>query len=271
MLRIEKLADLQRKLYLCFIMIELTNNLRKMVASLGNARSRREEKCFIAEGTKCVCDTWNAFKCRYLFATSAWVDAHVHELPGAQPIVVKRADMERMSQLSTPSQVLAVYELPEAKFDEASLSSNLVIALDRVQDPGNLGTIMRIADWFGITDIVCSHDTVDVYNPKVVQATMGAISRVKVHYLDLVDLIKRNADIPVYGTFLDGRNIYETSLTPHGIVVMGNEGQGISDEIGALIKRRLFIPSYPQERPTSESLNVGMATAITIAEFRRRM
>ena len=252
-------------------MIELTNNLRKMVASLGNARSRREEKCFIAEGTKCVCDTWNAFKGRYLFATSAWVDAHTHELPGAQPIVVKRADMERMSQLSTPSQVLAVYELPEAKFDEASLSSNLVIALDRVQDPGNLGTIMRIADWFGITDILCSHDTVDVYNPKVVQATMGAISRVKVHYLDLVDLIKRNTDIPVYGTFLDGRNIYETSLTPHGIVVMGNEGKGISDEVGDLIKRRLFITSYPQERPTSESLNVGMATAITIAEFRRRM
>ena len=242
-----------------------------MVASLGNARSRREEKCFIAEGTKCVCDTWNAFKCRYLFATSAWVDAHAHELPGAQPIVVKRADMERMSQLSTPSQVLAVYELPDVKFDEASLSSNLVIALDRVQDPGNLGTIMRIADWFGITDIVCSLDTVDVYNPKVVQATMGAISRVKVHYLDLVDLIKRKTDIPVYGTFLDGRNIYETSLTPHGIVVMGNEGQGISDEIGALIKRRLYIPSYPQERPTSESLNVGMATSITIAEFRRRM
>ena len=165
----------------------------------------------------------------------------------------------------------SLYEMPQSKFDESSLASNLVIALDRVQDPGNLGTIMRIADWFGITDIICSLDTVDVYNPKVVQATMGAISRVKVHYLDLANLIKQNPNIPVYGTFLDGRNIYETSLTPHGIVVMGNEGQGISNEIGALIKRRLFIPSYPQERPTSESLNVGMATAITIAEFRRRM
>ena len=252
-------------------MSELTNNLRKMVASLGNARSRREEKCFVAEGTKCVCDTWHAFSCRYLFATQAWVDEHKNALPGSAPIIVKRADMERMSQLSTPSQVLAVYELPESKFDEKRLTSNLVIALDRVQDPGNLGTIIRIADWFGITDIVCSPDTVDVYNPKVVQATMGAISRVKVHYVDLADLIKRNTDIPVYGTFLDGRNIYETSLTPHGIVVMGNEGQGISDEIGVLIKRRLFIPSYPQERPTSESLNVGMATAITIAEFRRRI
>lgn len=242
-----------------------------MVASLGNVRNRREENCFVAEGTKCVIDTWQSFKCKYLFATSAWIDQYVNFLPGAQPIVVKRTDMERMSQLSTPSQVLAVYEMPQVAFEEKVLSSNLVIALDRVQDPGNLGTIIRIADWFGITDIVCSLDTVDVYNPKVVQATMGAISRVKVHYLDLVDLIKRNLNIPVYGTFLDGRNIYETSLTPHGIVVMGNEGQGISDEIGQLIKRRLFIPSFPQDRPTSESLNVGMATAIAIAEFRRRI
>lgn len=242
-----------------------------MVASLGNVRNRREEGCFVAEGTKCVCDTWHAFKCRYLFATAAWIDQFGKSLSGANPIVVKRADMERMSQLITPSQVLAVYEMPDANFDEKILSSNLVIALDRVQDPGNLGTIIRVADWFGITDIVCSPDTVDVYNPKVVQATMGAISRVEVHYLDLVNLIKSNPDIPAYGTFLDGRNIYETSLTPHGIVVMGNEGQGITEEVGMLIKRRLFIPSYPQERPTSESLNVGMATAITIAEFRRRI
>lgn len=250
---------------------ELTNNLRKLVSSLGNARNRREEGCFIAEGTKCVTDTWHSFKCRYLFATSSWVEQHAGELNGAQPIVVKRMDMERMSQLVTPPQVLAVYETPDYKFDCNVLTSNLVIALDRVQDPGNLGTIIRIADWFGITDIVCTPDTVDVYNPKVIQATMGAISRVKTHYLDLSDLIKKNHDVPVYGTFLDGRNIYETSLTPHGIVVMGNEGQGISAEIGALIKRRLYIPSYPQEQPTSESLNVGMATAITIAEFRRRL
>ena len=242
-----------------------------MVASLGNARNRREEKCFVAEGTKCVVDTWNAFKCRYLFATSAWIEAHAKELPGVNPIVVKRADMERMSQLSTPSQVLAVYELPDVEFDEASLSSNLVIALDRVQDPGNLGTIMRIADWFGITDIVCSPDTVDVYNPKVVQATMGAISRVKVHYLDLVDLIKRNADIPVYGTFLDGDNMYEKELTPYGLLVMGNEGNGVSAEVASLVNERLYIPNYPPQRETSESLNVAMATGIICAEFRRRM
>lgn len=242
-----------------------------MVASLGNARNRREKGCFVAEGTKCVTDTWHFFQCRYLFATAAWIERHGKELPGAQPIVVKRTDVERMSQLSTPTQVIAVYDISERTFDPTVLHENLVIALDRVQDPGNLGTIIRVADWFGITDILCTPDTVDVYNPKVVQATMGAISRVRVHYLNLEDLIKVNPDIPVYGTFLDGRNIYETTLTPHGIVVMGNEGQGISDEIGRLIRRRLFIPSYPQDRPTSESLNVGMATAITIAEFRRRI
>ena len=153
------------------------------------------------------------------------------------------------------------------------MNSSLSLALDSVQDPGNMGTIVRIADWFGIDAVFASKDTVDVFNPKVVQATMGAVFRVKMHYVDLPALFKNVLALEgkVYGTFLDGRNIYETSLTPHGIVVMGNEGQGISNEVGDLIKRRLFIPSYPQERPTSESLNVGMATAITMAEFRRRM
>jgi TrmH family RNA methyltransferase len=175
-----------------------------------------------------------------------------------------------MSQLTTPSSVIAVYEIPQSALDETIVNEQLVIALDRVQDPGNLGTIMRVADWFGISYIVCSRDTVDVYNPKVVQATMGAISRVKVHYVDLPDFIARHRDVPVYGTLLDGDNIYETSLQNHGLVVMGNEGQGLSDEVKAMVSHRLLIPSYPPERPTSESLNVGMATAITIAEFRRQ-
>lgn len=250
--------------------MELTNTIRKMVASLGNAKNRRQEGCFIAEGTKCVIDTLAGFKCRYLFATTSWIEQYGKQLP-VEATPVKRQDLERMSQLTTPSQVIAVYEMPHDEFVETRLRDNLVIALDRVQDPGNLGTIMRVADWFGITDIICSPDTVDVYNPKVVQATMGAISRVKVSYLDLASLIKRNPDVPVYGTFLDGRNIYETSLTPGGIVVMGNEGQGISVEVSQLITRRLFIPSYPSNVETSESLNVGMATAITISEFRRRI
>ncbi len=250
--------------------MEITNRLRKMVASLGNARSRKEEGSFVAEGTKCVTDTIGHFNCRYLIATDEWVRVHEALCAGKEVCVAKRADMERMTQLSTPPQVIAVYDIPETRFDESVLNSHLVIALDRVQDPGNLGTIIRIADWFGVPTILCSHDTVDVYNPKVVQATMGAISRVNVVYCDLVEVIGRNPDIPVYGTFLDGDNIYEAPLASNGIVVMGNEGQGISDTVGRLVSQRLLIPSFPPERPTSESLNVGMATAITVAEFRRR-
>ena len=251
--------------------MEVTNNIKKMVASLGSIKGRREENCFIAEGTKCVMDTWKHFSCRYLFATSQWIEKYAHEFNGINAIVVKKADIERMSQLTTPSDVIAVYEQPKYELDCSQLKNQLTILLDRVQDPGNLGTIIRIADWFGINNIVCSRDTVDVYNPKVVQATMGAISRVKVHYCDLVELINANEDIPVYGTFLDGDNMYSMDLSPCGFLVMGNEGQGISDEVGKLVTRRLFIPSYPADVSTSESLNVSMATAIAVAEFRRRL
>jgi len=146
----------------------------------------------------------------------------------------------------------------------------LCLALDEVQDPGNLGTIIRIADWFGIEHIFCSQGTADVYNPKVVQATMGALARVHVHYVNLSELIDSLPDIPVYGTFLDGTNIYEQELSQTGIIVMGNEGNGISPEVRKVINRRLYIPNYPANRPTSESLNVAVATAITCAEFRRR-
>ena len=161
---------------------------------------------------------------------------------------------------------MPVYEVDRREFEE-----NLSLVLDRIQDPGNLGTIMRIADWFGIRQIICSHDTVDVFNPKVVQATMGAISRVKVVYEDLPEFLKSNPDVPCYGTFLDGENLYGTELSAHGFIVMGNEGQGISDEVARLTGRRLTIPSYPVGVATSESLNVGMATAIVVGEFRRRM
>ena len=139
------------------------------------------------------------------------------------------------------------------------------------QDPGNLGTIIRLADWFGIEDIFCSTGTVDVFNPKTVQATMGAIARVKVHYCDLPKLISSLKGIPVYGTFLDGNIIYSETLSANGLIVMGNEGNGISREVEALINRRLYIPNYPQERETSESLNVAIATAVVCAEFRRRL
>ena len=251
--------------------IELTNRLRKLVPSLDDAKVRREERVFVAEGTKCVLDTLRHFRCRYLFAGKDWHVTHAAKLNGMAVIEASRADFERMSHLSTPPQVIAVYEMPVYEVDRREFEENLSLVLDRIQDPGNLGTIMRIADWFGIRQIICSHDTVDVFNPKVVQATMGAISRVKVVYEDLPEFLKSNPDVPCYGTFLDGENLYGTELSAHGFIVMGNEGQGISDEVARLTGRRLTIPSYPVGVATSESLNVGMATAIVVGEFRRRM
>ena len=156
---------------------------------------------------------------------------------------------------------MAIFEQPVYESDSKVISKSLCLALDNIQDPGNLGTIIRLADWFGIEDIFCSTGTVDVFNPKTVQATMGAIARVKVHYCDLPKLISSLKGIPVYGTFLDGNIIYSETLSANGLIVMGNEGNGISREVEALINRRLYIPNYPQERETSESLNVAIATA----------
>lgn len=250
-------------------MPELTNKIRKLVASLDDAKSRRESCLFAVEGTKCVNDTIEHFACRYLFATSRWLETHHVDLHDDNIYRVARSEMERMSHLTTPPEVIAVYEIPDDIPDTCFASGKLSLALDRVQDPGNLGTIIRIADWFGITDIFCSNDTVDVYNPKVVQATMGAISRVRVHYVDLKEFLT-SCEIPVYGTYLYGENIFSSTLPTEGIIVMGNEGQGISEEIGKCVTHRLTIPSYPEGAATSESLNVGMATAIIVAEFRRR-
>lgn len=254
-------------------MTEITAALRKKISSLSkDARTRREEGLFVAEGSKCVLDTLPFFNCEYLFATNAWHEAHRHKLPaGCNFIQAKRADIERMSHMKTPPEVLAVYHIPEHHLSYDIFSQNITLALDGIQDPGNLGTIIRVADWMGITDILCSNDTVDVYNPKVIQATMGAISRVKTHYVDLAEKIASlPQDIVVYGTFLDGDNIYQAKLSDKGIIVMGNEGKGISLQVAEIINRRLLIPSFPSERPTSESLNVAVATAITLAEFRRR-
>ena len=156
--------------------------------------------------------------------------------------------------------------------EEADPAKQLIIALDGIQDPGNLGTIIRLADWFGIEHIVCSQDTADVFSPKTVQATMGALVHVKVHYTDLPAYLQAQAGkkIPLYGTFLDGENMYTKELSETGIIIMGNEGNGIRPDTEALVNEKLYIPNYPQERETSESLNVAIATAVICAEFRRR-
>ena len=181
-------------------------------------------------------------------------------------------ELSRASLQKTPQEVLAVFEQPHYEWDASIASRSLCLALDDVQDPGNVGTIARIADWFGIEHIFCSKGTADIYNPKTVQATMGAIARVKFHYCDLPDFIQSASTqgIPLFGTFLDGKDLYKETLENRGIIVMGNEGNGISMPIAQCISHRLLIPNYPQGRPTSESLNVAIATAIVCAEFRRR-
>ncbi len=250
--------------------MELTNSIRKQIISLNEAKHRRTLGLFKAEGTKCVLDTIHSFKVEYLVATRQWIEEYLPVGLNKDTVIpATKAEMDRISSLSNSAPVVAVYEIPEYQFSVNQISENLSIALDCVQDPGNLGTIMRTADWFGIRDIFCSVGTADVYNPKVVQATMGAISRVRVHYVDLVDFFSSlSAETPIYGTFLDGEDISSAKLSSNGIIVMGNEGKGISAEVACCINKRITIPAYPKGAETSESLNVAIATAITVSQFR---
>lgn len=254
-------------------MTELTNSLRKLVHSLSLAKHRRDTRLFVAEGGKCVADTAGHFVCRYLFARSSWMAENkntIAKLSAEEAFTATAADMERMTSLSTAPQVIAVYEIPKPTlFNSSEADDNLIVALDRIQDPGNLGTIVRLCDWMGVTTIIASTDTVDIWSPKTVQATMGAISRVKIIYCDLPSTLA-SCSTPVYGTFLHAPSIYQAPLGANGIIVFGNEGQGISDEVAKLVNQRLLIPSFPPDRPTSESLNVATAAAITLSEFRSR-
>ena len=249
-------------------MIDINNGIIKTVRSLRAKHERDSEGLFVAEGTKCVRDTWSAFECQWPIATRAWYEKLGTAEHYDKVVITPKGQMARMSQFDTPSDVMAVYRIPERTFTDQEVRTGLNIVLDNIQDPGNLGTIMRLADWYGIRNIFASIGTVDVYNHKVVQATMGAIARVKVHYTDLEALLEQYADLPVLGTFLDGENIYRQPLEPRGFVVFGNEGRGIGDKVGALATQRLLIPSA--KNAGSESLNVGVAAAITISEIMRQ-
>lgn len=250
----------------------LSKNRIKYIHSLELKKNRKTEKVFLAEGPKLVGDLLGHFPCRFLAATPEWLSQHP-KLPVEDVSEVSDEDLSRASLLKTPQQVLAVFEQPEYETDASVISHSLCLALDDVQDPGNLGTIVRIADWFGIEHIFCSNGTADIYNPKTVQATMGAIARVKLHYCNLSDFIGKASEknIPIFGTFLNGENIYTQPLPKNGIIIMGNEGNGISEQIAQKVSHRLLIPNYPQGCETSESLNVAVATAIVCAEFRRRV
>lgn len=254
----------------------ISKNQIKFIKGLELKKFRKACGAFVAEGPKLVQDILPYFHCKMLVATGEWLQNHRKELAHlpqtAEIIEVSEAELQRVSFLKSPQEVLAVLAIPHHDTNLHDCARrHLCLALDDVQDPGNLGTIIRIADWFGIEDIFCSPGTADVYNPKTVQATMGAIARVRIHYLPLAETLQQNErDYPIYGTLLEGKNMYERELKNHGLIVMGNEGKGLSPEIRTLVTDSLYIPSFPPDRPTSESLNVAVATAIVCAEFRRR-
>lgn len=227
----------------------------KWVRSLQTKKHRDEQGVFVAEGEKCVNDLRQSFEL----------------LMHITPDNASSTEIEQMSSLRTPQGIIGVFRKREDQVPSPAelADGQLLLALDGIQDPGNLGTIIRTCDWFGIYDIICTKDTADCYNPKVVQATMGALSRVKVHYVDL-PMVLDKLNIPIYVTALDGDNLYDATLSESGIIVMGNEGNGVSNQVQELATRKLLIPNFPVGRSTSESLNVGVATAVVCAEFRRR-
>lgn len=325
--------------------MSLSKNKIKLISSLKLKKYRDELSLFVAEGPKLVSDLLKCFSPKIIVSTQAWLDENS---PSAEEIIVVSSadDLKSVTQLSSPSPVLAVFykkdcslisnsvqasskkspnsipaeSVPQEFNSPSSLSPNnggfasnpitnitnplspdsrnqkevlnslnqseyftnplspdffkekrLILAIDSVQDPGNLGTIIRIADWFGINDIVCSETTVDVYNFKTIQATMGALCNVNIHYINLKDFCAIAAfyNWPLYGTFLDGEVIYNAKLTDFGVIIMGNEGNGISSDIADLVSNRLYIPDYPLGKSYSESLNVAVATSIVCNEFRR--
>lgn len=251
----------------------ISKNKIKYIHSLELKKNRDKEHVFVAEGPKVVDDILKLRQAHTVIATAEWLKQH-EGLPrtGCEIIEVDESELSKTSFLQHPQQVMAVFEQYKCEINYANLAEKLTIVLDGVQDPGNMGTIIRIADWFGIADIVCSKNTADVYNPKVVQSTMGSIARVNVAYTDLTEFFRNlPKGLPIYGTLLEGTNIYEQNLSANGVIIMGNEGKGISQEIRSLITCGLRIPNYPAGRETADSLNVAVATAIVCSEFRRNL
>ncbi len=239
----------------------VSKNQIKLISSLQQKKQRQVHKLFFAEGIKVVQELlFSNFELEHLFTT----EAIFTEIPSSKQTLITEAELKKISALTTPNTCLALFKIPETKKVQ---EKGLLLALDDIRDPGNLGTILRLCDWFGIQQLVCSKETVDLYNPKVVMATMGSIARVNVNYLDLNEFVK-NTRLPVFGTFMDGKNIYKEKLPSEGIIIMGNEANGISKDIENSIKNRLTIPRFGDLQQT-ESLNVATATAIILSEFKR--
>ena len=245
----------------------------KYIRALETKKHRDAEGVFVAEGPKVVGELLAKTPAKLLVATPQWQASNAVQ-EDTELITVSNDELHKLSFMQAPQQVLAVFpKLYEGESTAADTieTNELTLMLDGIQDPGNLGTIIRLADWFGIRHVVCSNNTVDVYNPKVVQATMGSIARVKVSYTLLEPLLDAlPPSFPVYGTLLDGDNIYTQQLCAYGIIVMGNEGKGLSTNVRQRVNHKLLIPHFATGEHRAESLNVAIATAIVCAEFRRQ-
>lgn len=246
----------------------LSTAKRKTITRLQQSRRRHESGLFVIEGSKSVADTAGLFECVMIAASPTWLEANNASAYGTSEVyTATTADLRAMSSLATPPDVMAICRMPVFQPDYTDMQSRLVVALDGIQDPGNLGTIVRSCDWFGVNDILCSQSTVDIYNSKAIQATMGSLARVRVHYVDLSEALTHFAPDRLFGTFLDGTDIYSTPLPACGVIVMGNEGNGVSESISRMIQQRLFIPPGNPDAPHVESLNVGIATAVVLSQF----
>jgi len=252
----------------------LSKNKIKLIRSLDQKKNRLATGLFIAEGKKLVLDLLQSdFAVSEVYCTSKSAAEITSYKPDLNIEIADKEELTRISFLKTVPEIIALCRIPHSEICWDEICKNLTLVLDEIQDPGNLGTIVRLADWFGIKNVICSENCADIYNPKVVQATMGAFTRVKIHYVSLTGFLEKakQLSIPVYGAFLEGENLYHCELTENGLIVMGNEGNGISEIIAKSISRKINIPSFPPGDLTSESLNVAVATSVICAEFRRRV
>lgn len=239
----------------------VSKNQIKLITSLQQKKYRLIHQLFIAEGVKVIQELLlSNFVLKHLYITEQLFKS----VEFTKKTLISQEELNKISSLSTANNCLALFEIPK---EEVMLSSPIIVALDDVRDPGNMGTIIRLCDWFGINQIVCSLESVDVYNPKVIQATMGSISRVNLTYLDLTTYLKE-VKVPVFGAFMDGKNVYKEKLPKECVLVLGNEANGISNEIEQMVKYKIAIPRFGELKKT-ESLNVATATAIFLSEFKR--
>jgi TrmH family RNA methyltransferase len=256
----------------------ISSSRLKLLRSLQHKKFRDQHRLFLVEGEKMVRELMDhnqeqRFRVREIYATPQWIDRNLkkEQSPEFEVVEATEAEIKKVSQLVSPQPVLALVSMPDSPFEIEELLRTPVLAFESIRDPGNLGTIIRTADWFGMDHIVCTPDSTDVFNPKVVQSTMGAIARVKVHYYDLNALLENLAmkGKAVYGTYLDGENIYEMPLEPAPLILFGNESHGLSKRLESHIGHRISIPSFSVKGKGSESLNVASSVAVICSEVRR--